>query len=198
MGTGEPLSAAREDPAFALLRRAAAELGVRAWAVGGYVRDTLLGRPHPDLDVVVEGGRALELAERFAELAGVRPPVLFPRFGTAQVSWDGRLVEFASARAESYAPDSRKPVVRPAPIEEDLARRDFTVNAMLLDLEGRLIDLRRGRAGADPRLQQRPVGVQQAGAGLRGGTLQPVQQPLVHEGHLGQRRQVSARTVRAP
>lgn len=156
MGTGEPLSAAREDPAFALLRRAAAELGVRAWAVGGYVRDTLLGRPHPDLDVVVEGGRALELAERFAELAGVRPPVLFPRFGTAQVSWDGRLVEFASARAESYAPDSRKPVVRPAPIEDDLARRDFTVNAMLLDLEGRLIDPLGGLADLERRLLRTP------------------------------------------
>jgi len=134
------------DPAFPLLRRAADGLGARAWAVGGYVRDTLLGRPHPDLDVLVEDGRALELAEGFAALAGARRPALFPRFGTAQVTWAGRAVEFVSARAESYAPDSRKPFVRPASVEEDLLRRDFTVNAMLMDFEGRILDPLDGRA----------------------------------------------------
>jgi poly(A) polymerase len=112
---------------------------VQAWAVGGYVRDHLLKRPHPDLDVVVAGD-ALELATRFAELVGARKPVLFPRFGTAQVTWGDRLVEFATARAESYAPDSRKPAVRPAPIEADLERRDFTVNALLMDFDGQVLD----------------------------------------------------------
>jgi poly(A) polymerase len=144
------------DPAFPLLRQAAAEMGVRAWAVGGYVRDTLLGRPHPDLDVVVEGGRALEMAERFARLTGARRPALFPRFGTAQVTWGGRLVEFVSARAESYAPDSRKPFVRPASVEEDLLRRDFTVNAMLMDFEGRIIDPLNGRRDLERRLLRTP------------------------------------------
>ncbi len=144
------------DPAFPLLRRAADEVGVRAWAVGGYVRDTLLGREHPDLDVVVEQGRALEVAGRFAELAGARRPALFPRFGTAQVTWGDRVVEFASARAESYAPDSRKPFVRPASVEEDLLRRDFTVNAMLMDFEGRPIDPLGGRADLERRLLRTP------------------------------------------
>ncbi len=144
------------DPAFPLLRQAAAELGVRAWAVGGYVRDTILGRDHPDLDVVVEGGRALELAERFAALAGARRPALFPRFGTAQVTWGSRLVEFVSARAESYAPDSRKPFVTPAAVEEDLLRRDFTVNAMLMDLDGRIIDPMGGRADLERGLLRTP------------------------------------------
>jgi poly(A) polymerase len=134
------------DPAFPLLRQVTDELGVRAWAVGGYVRDTLLGREHPDLDVVVDEGRALEVAEGFAALAGARRPALFPRFGTAQVTWGDRLVEFVSARAESYALDSRKPFVRPASVEEDLRRRDFTVNAMLMDFDGRVIDPLGGRA----------------------------------------------------
>lgn len=153
MGAGEPLD---QDPAFEFLRRAAADLGVQAWAVGGYVRDHLLGREHPDLDVVVAGD-ALELAARFAELVGARKPVLFPRFGTAQVTWGERLVEFATARAESYTPDSRKPDVRPARIEEDMRRRDFTINALLMDLEGRVLDpLGRGRADLEARLLRTP------------------------------------------
>ena len=154
MGAGAPVAAV--DPAFPLLRRAAAELGVRAWAVGGYVRDRLLGRDHPDLDVVVEEGRALELAERFAVLAGARRPALFPRFGTAQVTWGRRLVEFASARAESYAPDSRKPFVRPVTVQEDLLRRDFTVNAMLMDFEGHIDDPLGGRRDLERRLLRTP------------------------------------------
>ena len=157
MGTGSPLSraATTPDPALEVLGRAARELGVRAWAVGGYVRDHLLGRPHPDLDVVVEGD-ALPVAERFARLTGSRRPVQFPRFGTAQVTWNGRLVEFASARADSYAPDSRKPEVRPATLQEDMLRRDFTVNALLMDVEGRIHDPLGGRADLERRLLRTP------------------------------------------
>jgi poly(A) polymerase len=155
MGKAQPVDPA-VDPAFPLLKRAAAELGVRAWAVGGYVRDSLLGRAHPDLDVVVEGELSLEMAERFAQLAGARRPALFPRFGTAQVTWGQRLVEFASTRAESYAPDSRKPEVRPATIDEDLLRRDFTVNALLMDFDGRIIDPLGGRRDLERRLLRTP------------------------------------------
>ncbi|HEY4026380.1 MAG TPA: HD domain-containing protein [Candidatus Dormibacteraeota bacterium] len=144
------------DPAFPLLRHVADDLGVRAWAVGGYVRDAILGRPHHELDVVVEDGRALEMAEAFASAARTRRPALFPRFGTAQVTWGDRLVEFVSARAESYSPDSRKPFVRPASVEEDLVRRDFTVNAMLMDFEGRVIDPLDGRADLERRLLRTP------------------------------------------
>ena len=136
MGTHPPL-----DPAFAILREAATGLGASAWAVGGHVRDTLLGRPNPDLDVVVERGLGLDLARSFATLTGSRPPVLFERFGTAQVTWGERLVEFASARAESYPRDSRKPEVRPATLLEDLQRRDFTVNTLLMDFDGGVHDL---------------------------------------------------------
>lgn len=156
MGPGTSVGRGAPDPAFPLLRRAAEEIGVRAWAVGGYVRDTILGRPHPDLDVVVEEGRALPMAERFAELAGARRPALFPRFGTAQVTWGGRLVEFVSARAESYSPESRKPFVRPASVEEDLVRRDFTVNAMLMDFDGNVIDPLGGRRDLESRLLRTP------------------------------------------
>ena len=158
MGAGERLSPAEAalDPAFGVLKEATADLGVRAWAVGGYVRDRLLGRDRPDLDVVVEGGDALAVADRFARLTGSRRPALFPRFGTAQVTWGDRLVEFVSARAESYASDSRKPRVRPASLTEDLERRDFTVNALLMDLEGRVHDPLGGLADLRRRLLRTP------------------------------------------
>ncbi len=138
MGAGEPLIA---DPALPLLHRASTELGAPAWAVGGYVRDHILRRGGDgEIDVVVGGGRGLELATRFAELAGSTAPVLFERFGTAQVVWQGRRIEFASARGESYRPDSRKPAVRPATIEDDLRRRDFTINALLMTFAGEVED----------------------------------------------------------
>ena len=147
---------APSDPAFALLRQAAADTGARVWVVGGYVRDQLLGRDHPDLDVVAEGGLAAGVAARFAELAGARPPVVFPRFGTAQVTWEGRLFEFVSARSERYDPSSRKPSVQPATIEEDLRRRDFTVNTMLMDLDGAVHDPLGGRADLERGLLRTP------------------------------------------
>ena len=137
MGDREPLAI---DPAFPFLAEAAESAGARAWAVGGYVRDRLLGRSHSELDIVVVDGRGPELAAAFARLTASAAPVVFERFGTAQVMWRGRAIEFASARSESYRPDSRKPDVRPASIEEDLRRRDFTVNALLLDFKGRLED----------------------------------------------------------
>src|SRR2546423_15694782 len=129
------------DRAFwPVLKQAAGDEGATAWIVGGYVRDKRLGRPHPDPDVVVERGSAPALAQRFARLAGAPPPVIFERFGTAQVTVPGHIVEFVSARAESYPPDSRKPVVRPASLEEDIKRRGFTINTLLMDFDGHISD----------------------------------------------------------
>ncbi len=140
MGTGEPLT-----EFLGLLRAAVEAAGARAWLVGGCVRDHLLAREHPDFDVVVEDGRGGAVAAEFARRTGSREPVHFERFGTAQVQWQShlgeRLVEFASARAESYAEHSRKPDVSHASLEDDLLRRDFTVNALVMDLEGQVHDL---------------------------------------------------------
>ena len=140
-----------------LLKQAASELGARAWIVGGYVRDRLLGRPHPDVDVVVEDGKGFDLARRFAHLAGAGEPVIFERFGTAQVTVPGHLVEFVSARRESYAPDSRKPLTQDATLDEDLRRRDFTVNTLLMDFDGNVHDpLGRGLADLEARVLRTP------------------------------------------
>src|SRR5258708_11886859 len=154
MGANQPVS---EQDLLQLLERAATELGVKAWIVGGYVRDAVLGRPHPNPDVVVEDRDGLELARRFAELAGAPPPVTFERYGTAQVTLPGHLVEFVSARAEPYAPDSRKPDVRRATLDEDLRRRDFTINTLLMDLDGKVHDPLGGRQDLEARLIRTPT-----------------------------------------
>ena len=154
MGAHQPVD---EAELLGLLERAASELRVKAWIVGGYVRDRLLGRPHLDLDLVVEDGDALELARRFAAAANAAPPVTFERFGTAQVTLPGRLVEFVNARAESYASDSRKPHVRRATLEEDLRRRDFTVNTLLMDLDGNVHDPLGGRKDLESRVLRTPT-----------------------------------------
>jgi poly(A) polymerase len=160
MGADQPVaeSPSSDEEIRRLLKQAAADLGARAWIVGGYVRDRLLGRAHPDIDVVVEAGLGFELARRFAELARAREPAIFERFGTAQVTLPGHLVELVSARSESYASDSRKPDVRPATLEEDLRRRDFTVNTLLMDFDGKIHDpLRRGLADLEAHVLRTPA-----------------------------------------
>jgi poly(A) polymerase len=154
MGAHQPVE---EKHLLGLLQRAATELGAKAWIVGGYVRDRLLGRPHLDLDLVVEDGDALEMAQHVSKLAGAPPPVTFERFGTAQVTLPGRLVEFVNARAESYAPDSRKPDVRRATLQEDLRRRDFTVNTLLMDLDGNVHDPLGARKDLEAKVLRTPA-----------------------------------------
>jgi len=119
--------------AIARVGACADELGYRVFLVGGPVRDLLLGCASLDLDVVVAGD-AVELAQ--AAMAGEPPPVLHRSFGTATIAAGRYRVDLASARAESYAYPGALPVVRPGTIEQDLRRRDFTVNAMALSLNG--------------------------------------------------------------
>ena len=155
MGADQPVD---DRQLLALLGRAAGDVGARAWVVGGYVRDHVLGRERAEIDVVVEAGGAPQLASRFAQLAGAGPPVTFERYGTAQVTLPGHLVEFVSARSESYPPDSRKPHVQPASLDEDLRRRDFTVNTLLMDFDGNIHDrLGGGRADLDARILRTPA-----------------------------------------
>lgn len=116
------------------------------YLVGGAVRDLLLGRPRADVDLVVEGDAAA-LAER---LGGAHAS--HERFGTVKVDVEGHEVDIASARAETYPEPGALPVVGPAKdIEQDLARRDFTVNALAIPLQGeaRLVDPYGGRRDLD-------------------------------------------------
>jgi tRNA nucleotidyltransferase (CCA-adding enzyme) len=102
------------------------------WVVGGAVRDLLLGGAPVDLDLVIEGD-AIAAAGRLGEA------IVHERFGTATVLVDGHAYDFASARTETYARPGALPEVRPGSLEQDLLRRDFTVNAIALGLDGRLV-----------------------------------------------------------
>ena len=130
---------------WALLTRLADLAADRAsplYIVGGRVRDLLLERPAADLDLVVEGD-ALELVRALALDQG-EEAVMHPRFGTATYRNGTLRFDLATARTETYPRPGVLPDVRPGPIEEDLARRDFTVNAMALRLSppdaGTLLD----------------------------------------------------------
>jgi tRNA nucleotidyltransferase (CCA-adding enzyme) len=102
------------------------------WVVGGAVRDALLGREPKDVDLVVAGD-ALALAQGLGAVEEVHD-----RFGTVAVAVDGAAVNVAMARSETYPEPGALPEVAPAALEEDLARRDFTVNAIAADLGGGL------------------------------------------------------------
>jgi len=127
---------------FSIVSEVAKELGVRAFVIGGYVRDCFLGRPSKDIDIVVEGS-GIELAEAVG--AKVHSNVsVFRNFGTAMLRYHGIEVEFVGARKESYRRDSRKPIVEDGTLEDDQLRRDFTINAMAFSLQkedfGALVD----------------------------------------------------------
>ena len=121
-------------PVFRRISRIVDDMGVRAFVVGGYVRDYYLHRPCTDIDVVVVGS-GIAVAEALGRELRAKVSV-FKTFGTAMLRADGVEVEFVGARKESYSPDSRKPHVEDGTIEDDQRRRDFTINAMAWSLNG--------------------------------------------------------------
>lgn len=130
---------------FRVLRSAGEEASLHhfhLYMVGGVVRDLLLGRKILDLDLVIEGD-AIPLARSLAQKLGGRART-HPHFGTATLELGGFRVDLATARSESYPTPGALPEVRTGSLQEDLARRDFSINAMALCLDpegfGELVD----------------------------------------------------------
>lgn len=117
-----------------LVSKAATNIGVDAYPIGGFVRDKILDRPTKDIDIVCNGD-GIDLAHAVAELLPQPTKVaFFKTYGTAQMRIQGIEVEFVGARKESYSPDSRNPSVSPGTLEDDQKRRDFTINALAVSL----------------------------------------------------------------
>ncbi len=131
-------------PIFSAVAKAATELNVETYVVGGFVRDLLLNRTSKDIDFVCVGS-GIELAKATAKIISPDLHVnIFKNFGTAHFNFEGWDFEFVGARKESYNRDSRKPVVENGTLQDDQNRRDFTINALAISLNkndfGELID----------------------------------------------------------
>ena len=158
--TSLPDTIALAHPLLATIGAVADRLRVEAYVVGGYVRDLLLGIPGKDVDIVVVGD-GVKFARAAAEELGIATVVAFEKFGTAMVPLPEGKLEFVGARTERYHADSRKPEVRSGTLEEDLTRRDFTVNAIAASLNagrvGELVDPLGGRGDLQARVLRTPL-----------------------------------------
>ena len=135
--------------------------GVKAYLVGGYVRDKILGRPCSDMDITCIGS-GIGLAEAVAQKLSPVPPVsVFKNFGTAHLHYHAFDIEFVGARKESYREDSRKPALEDGSLEDDLRRRDFTINAFAISLHrsdfGAFIDLFDGMKDLESEIIRTPL-----------------------------------------
>ncbi len=133
--------------------------GFEIYIVGGYVRDKLLNKSRQDYDLSVIGD-AIALAKIIATHYHNKA-VIFPKFKTAMIPIGDLKIELVGTRKEEYKPNSRKPIVFDAPLEEDLKRRDFTINAMAINLNsnsfGELIDLFDGLDDLKNRIIRTPL-----------------------------------------
>ena len=146
---------------YKIVRQVAEEKHIATFAVGGVVRDLFLNRFSKDIDILVLGS-GIELAQAVAK--NISPTLevnFFKNFGTAQLAYDGAAIEFVGARKESYDFNSRKPVVESGTLEDDLSRRDFTINAMAIGIsgekQGELIDMFNGFDDLQAKILRTPL-----------------------------------------
>ncbi|MBU0561172.1 MAG: CCA tRNA nucleotidyltransferase [Bacteroidetes bacterium] len=125
----------------------ASELNVELYIVGGYIRDILIGRSKYEIDFLVIGD-GTEFAQKYARALQIENISIFKNFGTAHFKYREFDFEFVGARKESYSTNSRNPKVQVGSFEDDIARRDFTINTLAVSLNennfGKLIDLYNG------------------------------------------------------
>lgn len=149
------------------IAEAAEELNMPARIIGGFVRDKILNRPNKDMDVVCEGDGILLAEKSAAKFSPKAKVAVFSNFGTAQIKVAGPKngslyeIEFVGARKESYDRNSRKPAVKPATLEEDRLRRDFTINTLSIHLDkerfGELADELHGLQDIEDKVLRTPL-----------------------------------------
>ncbi len=152
-----------DDSIFNTLSEVITDEEVRAFVIGGWVRDYLLKRDHPDRDIdIVVLGNGIEIAKKVASRIDPKIKVsVFRNFGTAMFRWKDYDIEFVGARKESYKRGSRKPVVEGGTLEDDQRRRDFTINALAISLNkdtyGEFLDPFGGREDLKNKIIRTPL-----------------------------------------
>tara|TARA_B100000683_G_scaffold277941_1_gene341067 strand:- start:16943 stop:18370 length:1428 start_codon:yes stop_codon:yes gene_type:complete len=151
-----------KHPIFKTITKAADQLGVETYVIGGFVRDLILERQaSKDIDFVCLGS-GIKLAEKVSELLPEQPKVqVFKNFGTAMIKLQDLELQFVGARKESYRSESRKPIVENGTLQDDQNRRDFTINAMAIQLNkeqyGTLLDPFNGMEDLQNRIIRTPL-----------------------------------------
>jgi len=132
-----------EHQVFKAINKIASDNNVKVFIIGGFVRDLLLNRQSKDIDILVVGS-GVDFAKKLAKYLNIKNVSYFKNFGTAMLKYQDIEVEFVGARKESYDRNSRNPIVEDGTFDDDLNRRDFTINAMGISLNsenyGELID----------------------------------------------------------
>ena len=149
------------DDIFGTIAKTCSEMNLKAFVIGGYVRDLIIDRPSKDVDIVVVGS-GIKVAKNVAATLGNGSQVkYFKNFGTAMIKKGDWVLEFVGARRESYRRDSRKPIVEDGSLKDDQNRRDFTINAMSLSLQkntyGDLLDPFNGLKDIKNRIIRTPL-----------------------------------------
>lgn len=148
-----------QNPIFKTLSAIADKNNTEAYVIGGFVRDLFLNRPSKDIDVVVVGS-GIEYAEAVGKKLNSKVAI-FKNFGTANIKYQDLEVEFVGARKESYRSDSRKPIVEDGSLADDQLRRDFTINALAINLNanhfGELLDPFNGVKDLENKLIRTPL-----------------------------------------
>jgi poly(A) polymerase len=151
------------DIIFEILSQVVTDEKVKAFVIGGWVRDCLLKRQHPDKDIdILVIGNGIDTARKTARRIDPKIRVsVFKNFGTAMFRWNDYDIEFVGARKESYNRGSRKPVVEGGTLEDDQNRRDFTINALAISLNkktyGELLDPFNGRKDLKNKIIRTPL-----------------------------------------
>ncbi len=162
MSTNKIYKNALTHPIFGFISKAAKDLELDTYVIGGFVRDYFLERnTSKDIDIVAVGS-GIKLARAVADLLPSKPKVqVFKTFGTAMLRFEDIEIEFVGARKESYNENSRNPIVEDGSLEDDQSRRDFTINALALSLNkadfGSLIDLFDGMSDLENKIIKTPL-----------------------------------------
>jgi len=147
---------------FKIISQSTKELSLDSFVIGGFVRDLILQRgTHKDIDIVAIGS-GIELAKQVSKNLPDNPKVqVFKTYGTAMLRYQDMEIEFVGARKESYSEDSRNPIVENGTLVDDQNRRDFTINALALDLSednfGDLLDPFNGIADIENKIIRTPL-----------------------------------------